>query len=957
MVRYSRGSTRRERCVVPDVFVSYSRRDVAFVRRLVESIEERGKRVWLDAEGIADGEVFPQAIRSAIEQSDAFVFVITPAAVQSSFCDLEVDYARELNKRIVPVLRDPVRDSELPPEIRDRNWIPFTDDDEFDPGLGRLITALDNDLDAAKAHTRWLVKALEWDAEGRDRSFLLRGAELRAAERWLASRPDDADPAPTALQRDYLLASRTAAGRRQRILMGASVAVAAVSIGLLIFALISRGQAISAQAVAKSRALAAESENQIAVDPELSILLGMQAVRASPTPDALFALRAAIDASPLRRTLLTPAQVGCQLQDGSSLAYNPSVGLAEALCGGTPGPGRPPPRGRVVVFNPGDGHVVMQTRLGLGALPAVAFSPAGSTLAAAGVGGRVLLLDAHTGAIRGSLGASPFGAGGAPRGPVVFPHAVKFSPDGSQLIVLDSQAKLWSLRGRASVVLEGSAVPGPNAPQLLDAAFVDGGRAVVVVGSNGARVCDTRTGSLLRDLSVSGVGALAVSPDGSELAVGSMPPGQVGAVATVWSTRTWHPTATVAVFAGRIVNSLAFSPDGKDLAIGVSDGSAGLWSVRTHDQLAAYLGSTSPVTSIAFMPDRGELATASVDGTTNVWRASGPELVSIDAGTAVDGVRLSGARLTAALEPNVVRSWLLPGLVPQGHIASEDPHPGGVFVSADGTVSVEPQYEPSVGAFTGFLVHDATTGRLIGKLVVPPLFTLSGFGVSADGRKVLLLGAQSQEIADVTRRQVVHLKATAGSSVRGIQGCQWFTGAISGDDRLAAGADQCGRVTIWDARSGAQLERVSVSGLIPDIAFSPDGRQLAAASGNSTITIWDVDTGQVAHVLHGHTLGVNALAYSPNGDLLASVGLDDTLRVWDTSSGRLLRVWRDPASLTRVAFSSDGQRIVTADTQGTIRIWDACTACENPSALIAIGQSSVTRQLTPLERATFLAGF
>ena len=65
-IGYPRGRTaRRKRCVVPDVFVSYSRRDAAFVRRLVESIEGRGKQVWLDTEGIADAEVFPAAIKRA----------------------------------------------------------------------------------------------------------------------------------------------------------------------------------------------------------------------------------------------------------------------------------------------------------------------------------------------------------------------------------------------------------------------------------------------------------------------------------------------------------------------------------------------------------------------------------------------------------------------------------------------------------------------------------------------------------------------------------------------------------------------------------------------------------------------------------------------------------------------------------------------------------------------------
>ena len=90
------------------------------------------------------------------------------------------------------MLRERVSDPELPAEIRDRNWIPFTDTDAFEDSLERLVGALDRDLERAKAHTRWLVKAIEWDGEGRDKSFLLRGAELKAAEEWLANSPEHA---------------------------------------------------------------------------------------------------------------------------------------------------------------------------------------------------------------------------------------------------------------------------------------------------------------------------------------------------------------------------------------------------------------------------------------------------------------------------------------------------------------------------------------------------------------------------------------------------------------------------------------------------------------------------------------------------------------------------------------------------------------------------------------------
>src|SRR5665213_2246515 len=286
-----------------DVFVSYSRQDSEFADRLSTALDARRKQAWLDVERIADAEVFPEAIRRAIESAEAFLFVITPDAVQSSYCEQEVAYAVALGKRIVPVLRRPTPDALIPDEIRDRNWIAFTDETEFDDSMDRVVSALDTDHEYRKEHTRWLIKALEWEREDRNRSFLLRGAELAAAESWLTRSSQSADPAPTDLQRQYLLKSRQVSTRRQRRIAAVSIAIAVLSISLLSLALISRSQATTASAVANSRALAAESENELTVDPETSVLLAIRAVHQSPTPDALFALREALDRSPLRLAL------------------------------------------------------------------------------------------------------------------------------------------------------------------------------------------------------------------------------------------------------------------------------------------------------------------------------------------------------------------------------------------------------------------------------------------------------------------------------------------------------------------------------------------------------------------------------------------------------------------------------------------------------------------------------
>jgi len=200
---------------VDHVFLSYSRKDTDFVQRLHEALEARGRETWADWEGIPPSDEWMARIHAAIDEAEALVFVISPDSLASEVCGQELDYAIAGHKRIIPVVcREP--EGSVREELAKLNWIFARPDDPFEEAQETLLQAVDTDLDWVKAHTRLNVRAREWDRLGREASYTLRGKDLTEFEEW-AVKASDKEPKPTALQSEYLLASRRTVTRRQRI--------------------------------------------------------------------------------------------------------------------------------------------------------------------------------------------------------------------------------------------------------------------------------------------------------------------------------------------------------------------------------------------------------------------------------------------------------------------------------------------------------------------------------------------------------------------------------------------------------------------------------------------------------------------------------------------------------------------------------------------------------------------
>ena len=240
---------------------------------LCPALKRRGKNVWVDLTDIPPAADWRERVRQGIEASKAFVYVISPDAARSAECTRECQEAVQMHKRLVPVLYRAVEPEEIPRELRAPNWVPLDEGEQFERQLDTLVYALEADLDWRDAHARLAVRAHEWQLADRDRSYLLRGSDLREAQAWLA----DADrhrEAPTELQSEYVEGSGHAAARRRRVAISGGLLVVAALAVLILVALAGQEKASKQSEIARSRQLAAAARERIGADPELSLLAG-----------------------------------------------------------------------------------------------------------------------------------------------------------------------------------------------------------------------------------------------------------------------------------------------------------------------------------------------------------------------------------------------------------------------------------------------------------------------------------------------------------------------------------------------------------------------------------------------------------------------------------------------------------------------------------------------------------
>jgi WD40 repeat protein len=414
----------------------------------------------------------------------------------------------------------------------------------------------------------------QWERQ-RSADDLLHGSDLAEGVSWSNHRPLPHDISM------FLQTSRQNQHAQTRRARHANAVLAGLLIVVLAVASVAVWQwrtAVTAQQVALSRQLAAQSAAQLAVNPDLAGLLAVHAYRISPTSEATAGLNAAAAQPVVRRFTGHTRAV-------HAVAYSPD-GHHLASAGGD---------GTVRIWDLDTGQ--SRTLPGQDPAWAVAYSPDGRHLASAGDDSTVQVWDLDTGASRTLSGHT---------GPVL---AVAFSPDGRHLASAgdDSTVRVWNLDTGQSHVLTG------HTGSVFAVAFSPDGHHLASAGEDlTVRVWDLDTGpsgTLTGHTDPLSVRAVAFSPDGHQLA-GAGPASTV----RLWDLDTGS-SRTLTGHASQ-VTAVAYSPDGRYLASAGSDSTVRIWDLDTG-RLRTLTRHTSPVWAVAFSPDGHRLASAGSD--TNVW--------------------------------------------------------------------------------------------------------------------------------------------------------------------------------------------------------------------------------------------------------------------------------------------------------------------------------------------------
>jgi hypothetical protein len=162
------------------------------------------------------------------------------------------------------------------------------------------------------------------------------------------------------------------------------------------------------------------------------------------------------------------------------------------------------------------------------------------------------------------------------------------------------------------------------------------------------------------------------------------------------------------------------------------------------------------------------------------------------------------------------------------------------------------------------------------------------------------------------------------------QVCDIYSIAYSPDGKYIAAGYSTNEVRIWDAKAGTLVKTLTGhKDIVWSVAFSPDGKTLVSGSADKTIKCWDVAAGKELRTLTGHTSTVSFVVYSTDGVYIASGSADKTIKFWDAANGRLLQTLTGHTkTIASIAYSHNGKFMASGSWDDTVKVYYAVGGAE-----------------------------
>ncbi|HNB51166.1 MAG TPA: TIR domain-containing protein [Anaerolineales bacterium] len=927
------------------VFISYSRRDKPFVAKLNEALSQYQIDTWVDWENIPLTADWWNEIRLGIENADAFAFVISPDSLTSEVCGREIQTAVDNHKRLIPILhRDPQKGNPMHEKISSHNWIYMRDDAEMAANVPQMLAVVNTDLDFVKTHTRLLERALGWEREKKNNSFVLQGDELHQAERWLES-AGKKQPQPTSLHIEFIQASRRAANQRQRNILTASLVGLGIAVVLAIVSFVFYLQANDAKdkaEIAKVTAQAAEVEalNQRDLASTAQVEAENQrneAINAQAT--AVVAKNEAITQADIAATKQAEAEAAKAEAEAQKALAEEQARLAKAgdlAASGLTLVESNPPLAILLALESNNLSPDNKTAQEVFSLIPIYFPPlkeafidpyqSVENIAWSSTG--KLASSSDTNIIIWNLGTYEPEQTFIGQGYIT---ALAWAPDG-RLATGDNmgQITLWNVETGESEPVEavndelaGITSLAWNPRGYLTYAMADSKNTIVVQDLSGL-FPPTKIPNRAP------VNAIAWNNTATPVMAAGLDDGSVA----LWIVSVSEAKAT------NVINyydhqsgviSVAYAPD-NSLATGSKDSTI---AVRgAFGSLKAILhGHTDYVNAVAWSDDN-QLASGSWDKTVILWdlenevaqrvfRGHSSAVNALDWGP--DGKLTSGADFIYVWDTAANNSLTTyPGHLdwtysvqwtPQGQLLSAGGD-GRVIFWDEATQAIE---ESVPNAYAGKLVAYSNTRVLSGAYLIDreekKNYWFPGYGhiFSPDGSAVVgLTGSEMAmwPIAPLFETGDLVTNTLTVEEASNMQSVTW-----SPDGKTLATGQYDGTIILWDYNSGGPSVSIRATlpghtGGISTMAWSPDGR-LASVGGDNTIIVWDIAAQTQEKTFTANSeVPITGMSWSPTGEL-ATVSGDNNIVIWDVDKGEKISVLGAPyrAGITSVAWSPDGTKL------------------------------------------------